>query len=238
MKKVIHRANERGGADYGWLKTNYSFSFASYFNPAKMGFGLLRVINDDQIAGGRGFPKHSHDNMEIVTIPLSGALKHKDSEGHEEVIRAGDLQLMSAGSGVAHSEYNASSDQELRLFQIWVLPLKKDIAPRYDQKTFNSELWKDRFQLVVSPLESDLEGIKINQRAYFSLVTLSAEKEISYKKYEKNNGIYLLVIDGEIHVIDEELSARDAIGITEQEEIKLSAKQASEVLVIEVPMSE
>src|SRR5579872_4416643 len=188
MKKIIHRAEDRGYADHGWLKAHHSFSFADYSDMTKVHFGELRVLNDDTVAPGRGFGMHPHDNMEIVTIPLSGAIKHRDSMGNEGVIRAGDVQIMSAGTGIVHSEFNASSSEFLNLFQIWVFPKVRNIQPRYDQKTFLPEGRKEKFQVLVSPGKED-GTMWVNQDVWFNLGDFSAWKEIAYAPKLKGNGI-------------------------------------------------
>lgn len=235
MKTDIQKSAERGTADYGWLKPNYYFSFSHYYNPHRMHFGLLRVLNDDFVAGGGGFPPHPHDNMEIVTIPLTGALQHKDSTGGQGIIRAGDIQIMSAGSGVQHSEFNASATEPVTLFQIWLFPKQKDIKPRYDQRTFDMEGRKDKWQIVVSPREED-QALWINQDARFALTRLSKENSLSYTNAFPGNGIYLVVISGEAEVGGQRLQRRDAMGISETDSFSVKAKEDAELLVIEVPM--
>lgn len=235
MSRVIFKANERGAVDHGWLKAKHYFSFASYYNAKKTNFGALRVLNDDIIQPGEGFGTHPHENMEIITIPLKGALAHKDSTGHQEIINPGEVQVMSAGSGIYHSEFNASQVDLCNLFQIWIFPNKKDIEPRYDQKIFDSTERLNNFQLLVSPDGKD-ESLWINQDAYISIAALENENEISYSKNILSNGIFLLSIDGEISVDHESLNSRDAIGIVDSETITIQAKSRSEVLLIEVPM--
>lgn len=236
MKTVIHRASERGSADYGWLKPNYYFSFSQYHNPARMRFGLLRVLNDDFIAGGGKFHTHPHDNMEIVTIPLEGAVEHRDSTGGHGIIRAGDVQIMSAGSGVQHSEANASATDPLSLFQIWIFPKERDIAPRYDQRHFTPEGRQNQWQTVVSPLEAD-QALWINQEARFSLADLEAGKTLEYSPAFAGNGVYLVVIKGSITVGDNRLQTRDALGISETDRFSILADTDAELLAIEVPMN-
>ncbi len=236
MKTVIHRASERGSADYGWLKPNYYFSFSQYHNPARMRFGLLRVLNDDFIAGGGKFHTHPHDNMEIVTIPLEGAVEHRDSTGGHGIIRAGDVQIMSAGSGVQHSEANASATDPLSLFQIWIFPKERDIAPRYDQRHFAPEARQNQWQTVVSPLEAD-QALWINQDARFSLADLEAGKTLEYSPAFAGNGVYLVVIKGSITVGDNRLQTRDALGISETDRFSILADTDAELLAIEVPMN-
>jgi redox-sensitive bicupin YhaK (pirin superfamily) len=236
MKKTIHRAADRGSADYGWLKPNYYFSFAHYYDPSKIHFGLLRVLNDDFVAGGGGFPTHPHDNMEIVTIPLEGALQHKDSTGGQGVISTGDVQIMSAGSGVTHSEFNASAEEHVKLFQIWVFPKLKNITPRYDQRNFNPAERRNRWQIVVSPREED-QALWINQDARFSLGELTAGQSLRYENAFQGNGVYLVVINGSVEIEGEILNTRDAIGISEADSFSLLAKEDTALLAIEVPMN-
>ncbi len=236
MKLSIQKAGERGSADYGWLKPNYYFSFSNYHNPEKVHFGLLRVLNDDFIAGGGAFATHPHDNMEIVTIPFTGALKHKDSTGGEGTIRAGDIQIMSAGSGVRHSEANASETEPVTLFQVWVYPKERNINPRYDQRTFDIKERVNQWQIVVSPIESD-NGLWINQDARFALTKLEAGKTISYQNAFKGNGVFLVNINGTVTVNGTTLYNRDAAGIAETDTFEITAVEDSELLAIEVPMN-
>jgi len=236
MKTLLFKAADRGTADYGWLKPNYYFSFAQYHDNAKVHFGLLRVLNDDFIGGGGAFPTHPHDNMEIVTIPFTGALKHKDSTGGEGVIQAGDIQIMSAGSGVQHSEANASATDPVTLFQVWVFPKERNIKPRYDQKTFDIAERTDKWQTVVSPVDAD-NALWINQDARFSLTNLHAGKEITYTNGFKNNGVFLVVINGSVEVNGQQLNKRDALGISETESFTVKAAEDAELLAIEIPMN-
>ena len=236
MKAVLFKAADRGSADYGWLKPNYYFSFAQYHNPEKVHFGLLRVLNDDFVAGGGGFPTHPHDNMEIVTIPFTGALHHKDSTGGNGVIKAGDIQIMSAGTGVQHSEFNASKTEPVTLFQVWVFPKERNIKPRYDQRNFDVSDRVNKWQTVVSPLDSD-KALWINQDARFALTNLDAGKEISYSTAFKENGVFLVVINGSVQVDDKQLSKRDALGISETDSFSIAASADAELLAIEIPMN-
>jgi redox-sensitive bicupin YhaK (pirin superfamily) len=236
MKTLLFKAADRGTADYGWLKPNYYFSFAQYHDPAKVHFGLLRVLNDDFIAGGGAFPTHPHDNMEIVTIPFTGALKHKDSTGGEGIIQAGDIQIMSAGSGVQHSEANASATDPVTLFQVWIFPKERNIKPRYDQKTFDIAERSNQWQTVVSPFAAD-QALWINQDARFSLTNLAAGKEISYTTAFKNNGVFLVVINGSAEINGQQLHKRDALGISEIEKFSVIASEDAELLAIEIPMN-
>ena len=236
MKTLLFKASDRGSADYGWLKPNYYFSFGQFHDPAKVHFGLLRVLNDDFISGGGAFPTHPHDNMEIVTIPFTGALKHKDSTGGQGVIKAGDIQIMSAGSGVQHSEANASQTEPVTLFQIWLFPKELNIEPRYDQKTFDINDRVNKWQIVVSPVTTD-NGLWINQDARFSLTNLKAGKEITYTNAFKSNGVFLVVINGSVKVSEHQLNKRDALGISDTETFTISATEDAELLAIEIPMN-
>ncbi|MBZ0202588.1 MAG: pirin family protein [Ignavibacteria bacterium] len=236
MKTIIHRADSRGLVDHGWLKSRHTFSFANYHNPQKVRFGLLRVLNDDIVEPGEGFGTHPHDNMEIISIPLKGALAHKDSEGNEHVINTGDVQIMSAGSGLYHSEYNASKKDPVNFLQIWVFPKERDIKPRYDQKTFPEKERENKLQLVVSP-EKNGNALWINQNAYFSLGNLSAGKKVNYSIKHKGNAFYLFVLKGTVSVAAEELKDRDAIGIEDIIETEIEAKTDSEILLIEIPVN-
>lgn len=235
MKTLLFKAGERGTADYGWLKPNYYFSFAQYHDPAKVHFGLLRVLNDDFIAGGGAFPTHPHDNMEIITIPFSGAIKHKDSTGGEGTIKAGDIQIMSAGSGVQHSEANASATDPVTLFQVWIFPKERNIKPRYDQKHFDVDERVNQWQTVVSPIAAD-NALWINQDARFSLTHLEAGKAIDYATAFKDNGVFLVVINGSAEVNGVQLNKRDALGISEIESFNIKATEDAELLAIEIPM--
>lgn len=236
MKTILQKAAERGSGDYGWLKPNYYFSFSSYYNPEKVHFGLLRVLNDDFIAGGGKFPTHPHDNMEIVTIPLTGGIEHKDSTGGQGVIKAGDVQIMSAGSGVQHSEANASATDPVTLFQVWVFPKEKNIKPRYDQRNFDVNERNNQWQIVVSPREED-NALWINQDARFALTNLEAGKTIDYSNAFKGNGVYLVVISGTVKVGDTVLNKRDALGVYDTDSFSITASEDAALLAIEVPMN-
>ncbi|MEO6723124.1 MAG: pirin family protein [Ferruginibacter sp.] len=235
MKTILHKAADRGSADYGWLKPNYYFSFSNYHNPEKTNFGLLRVLNDDFIAGGGMFPTHPHDNMEIVTIPFTGAIKHKDSTGGAGIIKAGDVQIMTAGTGVQHSEANASTTEPVTLFQLWVFPKKRNITPRYDQRSFDVSDRVNKWQIVVSPKEEDA-ALWINQDARFSLTNLEAGKSLDYDNAFKGNGVFLVVIKGSVQVGDVTLGKRDAVGISETDSFAVTASEDAELLAVEVPM--
>ncbi len=236
MKSIIHKANSRGFADHGWLKSFHTFSFANYYNPERVHFGTLRVLNDDFVAAGQGFGTHPHDNMEIVSIPLEGDLEHKDSMGNTTVIRNGDIQVMSAGSGVTHSEYNKNSDKSVKFLQIWVFPNKKNVTPRYDQISLDISQHRNRFQQIVSPNQND-EGVWIHQDAWFHLGKFDKDFSATYSLKKKGNGVYVFVLSGNFSVNDFELSDRDGMGVWEVDEFALKANSSNaEVLLIEVPM--
>ena len=236
MKAIIQKAAERGSGDYGWLKPNYYFSFGNYHNPEKVHFGLLRVLNDDFIGGGGAFPTHPHDNMEIVTIPFTGALKHKDSTGGQGIIKAGDVQIMSAGTGVQHSEANESATEPVTLFQIWVFPKERNIKPRYDQRNFDIGERVNKWQVIVSPNDED-KALWINQDARFALTKLEAGNTLNYQNSFKGNGVYLVVINGAIELDGKKLEKRDAAGIYEADSFTIKATEDAELLAIEVPMN-
>jgi quercetin 2,3-dioxygenase len=236
MRTILFNAADRGSADYGWLKPNYYFSFSDYRNPEKVHFGLLRVLNDDFIGGGGAFPTHPHENMEIVTIPFSGALQHKDSTGGQGVIKAGDVQIMSAGTGVQHSEANASATDPVTLFQVWVFPKERNIKPRYDQRNFDIAERINKWQTIISPLEAD-KALWINQDAQFSLTKLEAGKTLDYITAFKGNGVFLVVINGTVKVGDINLNKRDAVGISGADNFTITATEDAELLAIEVPMN-
>lgn len=238
MKKIIHKAANRGKANYGWLDANYSFSFANYYDPEKVNFGALRVLNNDTIQGGMGFGTHPHDNMEIITIPLKGSLKHKDSMGNKWIaIETGEVQVMSAGSGLQHSEMNNSPSEEVNLFQIWIFPDKNDVEPRYDQQKFDASARKNKLQILVSSIDGDVKNtLKIHQDAVISRIDLDENLAFTYILKSENHGLYLMVVEGEINIENEILEKRDAIGIFETKNIHIKAKRASELLFIEVPM--
>lgn len=237
MKTIYYKATDRGHANHGWLDAYHSFSFAGFHDATKVHFGALRVLNDDKIIGGRGFGMHPHDNMEIVTIPLSGDLEHADSMGNVGAISRGEVQVMSAGTGIYHSERNKNIDKALQLLQIWVFPKLRDIEPRYDQRAFSIEDRKNQFQTLVSPLGSDDSGMGINQDAWFSLINLDQEKEATYNIKLNTNGVYAFVIEGETEINGQTLGRRDALGISETNEVIIKAKTDTEILLIDVPMS-
>lgn len=235
MNKVYHSAETRGHADHGWLNANHSFSFASYYDPNRMNFGALRVLNDDTISPGKGFGKHSHDNMEIITIPLKGDLEHKDSLGNIGAINEGEIQVMSAGTGIYHSEYNKNSDKFINLLQLWVMPKKQDVKPRYDQRSFKGLKKKNSIYQVLSPYPED-EGMWIHQDAWIHLGDFKDVTSIDYILKKKGNGVYIFVIEGIFKVANEKLEKRDALGVWNTESITFEAQSKSQVLLIEVPM--
>lgn len=236
MQKILHRADTRGFAEHGWLTARHTFSFADYSDPERTRFGLLRVLNDDIVQPGKGFGMHPHDNMEIVTIPIEGALEHKDNMGNGSVIRPHDIQIMSAGTGVYHSEFNHSRNEPVNLLQIWIFPKERNIAPRYDQKTYHPESLHNRFQLLVSPKE-DPSVLWINQDAWFSLGQFDAGRHIHYAWQSKGHGLYIFVIDGKVKVAGETLNPRDGLGVWETEQLSFEMVENSRVLLIEVPMN-
>lgn len=235
MKTVVHGASTRGHANHGWLDTSHTFSFAHYYDPERMHFGALRVLNDDFVDGGKGFGTHPHDNMEIVSIPLSGDLEHKDSMGNTTVIRQNDVQIMSAGTGVRHSEYNKNKDKQVNFLQIWVFPKLKNIPPRYDQKTFDIAKRRNQLQEIVSP-QPNSDGVQINQDAWFYLTNLDKNFSTPVHINKSGNGCYLFVIDGEVEVENEKLAKRDGMGIWETDNFYIRAITDCELLLLEVPM--
>ncbi len=235
MKKTIHPANERGHNDIGWLKANFSFSFGPYYNPSRVHFGALRVLNDDVITGGTGFGTHPHDNMEIITIPISGALEHRDSMGNTGVITAGEVQVMSAGTGIQHSEYNHSKTEEANTLQIWLFPKEMNIEPRYDQKSFIEDLKPNQFTTLVSPVKRG-EALWINQDAIFSMGDFERGQKVKYEVQIPGNGAYIFVIDGEVVVEGTQLNKRDALGVEDISSFTLETLKQSRILIMEVPM--
>lgn len=234
MKTVLHKAETRGHANHGWLNSYHTFSFSGYHEPTRMNFGVLRVLNDDTVAGGMGFGKHPHDNMEIVSIPLSGDLEHNDTTGRNEIIKQGDVQIMSAGSGIAHSEKNANHNQEVKFLQIWVMPSKRNIEPRYEQKSFPIDGRKNRLQTIVAP--NNEETVWINQNAWFTLGNFDNGETSTYQINKNENGIYAFVLKGDITINNISLNERDGLGITETEILNIVANTDAEFLLIEVPM--
>lgn len=234
MTHVKHEAASRGYADHGWLKSYHTFSFADYFNRNRMNFGALRVINDDWIDAAQGFGTHPHKDMEIISVPLSGRLEHKDSMGSHYVIRAGEVQVMSAGTGVQHSEFNPSPDEPATLLQIWVMPKTTGVKPRYDQKDFSAARTPGQWQLLVSP-DGRQESLMIHQDAFFSWVDLKAGQEIPYRSYDSKNGVYLFAVSGRWTVNDLSMDLRDGLGFIDTPMLNLVAKESGAMLVMEVP---
>ncbi|MGB3949200.1 MAG: pirin family protein [Bacteroidia bacterium] len=236
MKTVFHKSTDRGHANHGWLNAKHSFSFASYYNPEKVHFGLLRVLNDDIIAPGMGFGTHPHDNMEIVTIPLKGALEHRDSMGNIGVIHPNEIQAMSAGSGISHSEYNHSKTEAINLLQIWVFPKERNITPRYDQRVFTEADKMGKFKTIVAPVKAD-DVMWINQDAYFAIGKFKADATTDYTIQHKGNGAYVFIIEGEVKINNQQLSSRDALGIWDTDSFNIEVVKDAEILIIDVPMN-
>ncbi|MES1219533.1 MAG: pirin family protein [Bacteroidota bacterium] len=236
MKTVLHKADSRGHAEHGWLNAWHSFSFAGYHDPSRVHFGVLRVLNDDTIAGGMGFGAHPHDNMEIITIPLSGQLEHRDSMGNTGIISKGEVQVMSAGTGIQHSEKNKNLDEPLKLLQIWVFPDQRNVEPRYDQKAFDLNASKNNLLTIVSPM-GEKEGLNIHQHAWFSLGKLDKDFTVTYDLKDKQNGVYAFVIDGSVTINGEKLNRRDGAGITDAEVLEIKADSEAELLLMEIPMN-
>lgn len=237
MKTLVHKAEQRGGAQYGWLTTRHSFSFSRWFDPSRMGFGALRVLNDDKVIGGAGFGTHPHDNMEIISIPLRGAMEHADSTGIREVIRTGDIQIMSAGTGVTHSEYNASKSDGLEFLQIWIYPKELGTRPSYGQMSIAEKARKNTLLTVVDPDGDGVSRLRIGQDSRVAIGDLDAGTAVDWSVKSSAHGVYLFVIDGEVEVADTELSARDAIAIEEASSLRIKAiSKSATVLLLEVPM--
>jgi redox-sensitive bicupin YhaK (pirin superfamily) len=233
---ILHKADTRGHADHGWLSSHHTFSFAGYYNPERMQFGALRVFNDDKVAGGRGFDSHPHDNMEIISIPLEGDLEHKDNMGNTEIIRQGDVQVMSTGTGVFHSEYNANKDRPVSFLQIWLYPNQLNVTPRYDQITLDIADKKNQLQQIISP-NADDAGTWIYQDAWFNMGLFDKGKTISYPVKKQGNGVYVFVLSGSFTIDGQPVGTRDGIGITDAENISIIATdENSELLIMDVPM--
>ncbi len=237
MKTTIVRANERSSVNHGWLKVNHTFSFADYYNPDRIRFGLLRVFNDDFIEPSMGFPPHPHDNMEIVTIILEGTLHHKDSMGNSGVIKPGEVQIMSAGTGVQHSEYNASPTERCNVLQTWIFPKVRNIEPRYDQLTVDDDKLKNQLFTFVSPNKDEKDAVWINQDAFYSMGKLEAGTKIEYSPQHEGNGVWLFVIEGSVKIESEILHKRDSIGIWEYSKIEIVANENTQIMAIDAPMS-
>ena len=236
MKTILHKANTRGHANHGWLDSHHTFSFAGYYDPTRVNFGALRVLNDDIVKGGNGFGQHPHDNMEIISIPLRGALEHGDNTGGRGIIKSGEVQIMSAGSGISHSERNASKSDDVNFLQIWVFPKVRNIEPRYDQKFFSPADRLNKFQTVVSP-EENPNSLWINQDAWFSIGRLSKGFSTEYSVNKSTNGVYAFVLEGDVTIAGQKLKRRDGLGVWETDKITLSPDSDSEVLLMEVPMN-
>ena len=234
-KTILHLADTRGDANHGWLQSKHSFSFANYYNPERMHFGMLRVLNDDTVEAGMGFGNHSHDNMEIISIPLEGDLEHKDSMGNMTVIHEGDIQVMSAGSGIQHSEYNKNKDRVVKFLQIWVFPNQRNVVPRYDQMTLNKVDRKNKLQQIVSPNVDDA-GVWIHQNAWFHLADFDQGTAVDYIFKGDGNGLYVFVLKGDLKVDDQPLHTRDGLGIWETNSVRITAHSKAEFLLMEVPM--
>lgn len=234
--KIIHRANSRGHADYGWLNTYHTFSFANYYDPERVQFGALRVLNDDRVAPSKGFDFHPHKNMEIISIPLKGGLLHKDNKNNEIRIHNGDVQIMSAGTGIIHSEYNISDQEEVQFLQIWILPNEKNINPGYDQMTFRAEKEPNKMQLLVNPNTDDKSTLNIHQNAFISRGRFDANSTYVYNKFDDSNGVYVFVIDGEVALEGETLNQRDGIGLTGLQNIQFNFNKQTDILLLEVPV--
>lgn len=236
MKSILHKANTRGHANHGWLDSYHTFSFAGYHDPQRIHFGALRVLNDDTVSGGMGFGAHPHDNMEIISIPTSGDLEHKDNMGNVQVIKQGDVQVMSAGTGIQHAEKNKNADKTVKFFQIWIFPKEENVKPRYDQKAFSDSDKHNKLLTVVSPLGTDDGGVQIHQDAWFSLGKLDKDFKTVYQLKNKENGVYAFVIEGDVTINGEKLNRRDGLGVTEAEKLEIKADNDAEILLMEVPV--
>lgn len=233
---ILHQANTRGHANHGWLNSYHTFSFSSYHNPERMRFGVIRVLNDDTVAPGMGFGTHPHQNMEIISIPLEGDLEHKDSMGNQTIIHNGDIQVMSAGTGIQHSEFNHNKDKEVKFLQIWILPNKQNVSPRYDQVSLKLQDRHNKLQQILSPNEND-EGVWIHQEAWFHLGKFDNATPFTYQIKKQGNGVYIFVLNGAFNVQQYQLLSRDGLGLWNIDSIELEAKSANaELLIMEVPM--
>ena len=236
MKTIVHRSETRGHANHGWLDSYHTFSFANYHNPERIHFGALRVLNDDTVSAGQGFGTHPHDNMEIISIPLSGDLEHRDSMGNTAIIKEGDVQVMSAGTGIFHSEYNKNKDKEVKFLQIWVFPDRKNVSPRYDQVSLTELEKENDFYQILSPHAGE-KGVWIYQNAWFSLGKFTENKSLDYQLNDNNNGLYVFVLKGNATVAGQKLAKRDGMGIWESSTISFETEKGSELLLMEVPMN-
>ncbi|MCC2547619.1 pirin family protein [Hymenobacter sp. BT175] len=236
MQTILHPANTRGHANHGWLNSYHTFSFGGYSDPSRVHFGVLRVLNDDTVAGGKGFGAHPHDNMEIISIPLSGALEHQDNMGNRGIIRRGDVQVMSAGTGIAHSEKNHNPDQEVKFLQIWVFPNQRGVKPRYDQQTFRPEDRHNQLQQILSPSPDDA-GVWVHQDAWFSLGDFDAGFATDYTIKKPGNGVYAFVLEGDVTINGQALHRRDGLGIWDTDSLSIQADNSAQLLLMDVPMS-
>ncbi len=236
MKTILHKSETRGHANHGWLNSLHTFSFANYHNPERVHFGALRVLNDDTVAPAQGFGTHPHDNMEIISIPLHGDLEHRDSMGNSAVIREGDVQVMSAGTGIFHSEFNKNADKEVKFLQIWVFPDRKNVSPRYDQVSLRDLEKENAFYQILSP-NADDDGVWIYQQAWFSLGKFTQDKKLDYQLKNEQNGVYVFVLEGQATVAGQALDTRDGLGIRETSTINFEVKEGTRILLMEVPMS-
>lgn len=232
---VLHKANTRGVADHGWLKSYQSFSFAGYYNPERIHFGALRVLNDDIVTGGMGFGEHPHDNMEIISIPLEGELQHKDSMGNVATIKSGEIQVMSAGTGIYHSEYNPDAKNPAKFLQIWLFPNRRNVEPRYDQIVLDKTERKNEFVQILSP-NADDAGVWIYQNAWFNLADFDANSSKSYQMHQKGNGLYIFVLSGELEVEGQKIETRDGFGVWDTDSVNIKATTEAKFLLMEVPM--
>jgi redox-sensitive bicupin YhaK (pirin superfamily) len=235
MRTILHKANTRGHANHGWLDTWHTFSFANYYNPERMNFGVLRVLNDDTVAGGMGFGKHPHDNMEIISIPLEGDLEHQDSMGNKAVIRQGDVQVMSAGTGIYHSEKNKNEDQAVKFLQIWVFPNKQGVEPRYDQITLDESKLDNALYQILSP-NADDDGVWVHQNAWFHMGNLKEGFNETYTFKGAGNGLYAFVLEGDVTIGGQNLNRRDGLGVTGTDTVEIKADSNARLLLMEVPM--
>ncbi len=236
LQYTLHKAETRGDANHGWLQSKHTFSFANYYDANRMHFGVLRVLNDDTVSAGMGFGTHSHNNMEIISIPLEGDLEHKDSMGNTTVIRKGDIQIMSAGTGIQHSEYNKNKDAEVKFLQIWIIPNKKNVTPRYDQITLNPLDRKNQLQQIISPYPDDA-GIWIHQNAWFYLADFDTDFSLSYSLKSKENGVYIFILNGQIQINDLTLHSRDGLGIWDTDRIEINVSANTSFLLMDLPMN-
>ncbi len=234
-QSILHRADTRGAVNHGWLKSHHSFSFANYYNPDRIQFGALRVLNDDVVAGGRGFGEHPHDNMEIISIPLSGSLRHEDSMGNAGTIQSGEIQVMSAGTGIYHSEFNPNPSEESKFLQIWLFPKQRNVEPRYDQQQIPQHIQNEWVQ-ILSPYRED-QGVWIHQDAWFNLASFDAGTEKSYELHREGQGVYVFVLEGKIQIENTILDSRDALGVWETDQIQFRALDTTRLLLMEVPMN-